>query len=190
MRLTVYTDYTLRVLMYLAVKYDEGGVATIDEIARAYDISRNHLTKIVNELAQRGVIETVRGRSGGARLLRPPQQISVGEIVRLAEKDFAIVQCHDNEREPDCAIYEACNLKRGLRRAMEAFMLELDRMTLADAITAPSVAAPLLGLALGEAAPRRAIPITPAAKAARPAKPAVAAAPAPRRQRPAAPRPR
>lgn len=165
MRLTIYTDYTLRVLMYLSVKYQEGGVATIDEMARAYDISRNHLTKIVNELAQKGVIETVRGRAGGARLARDPKQISIGEIVRLAEKDFSIVQCHDATAEPDCAIFPACNLKRALRRAMDAFMLELDRMTLADAVTAPSVAAPLLGLGMRDIT----IPITPVAAAKRPA---------------------
>ncbi len=160
MRLTIYTDYTLRVLMYLSVKYRDGGVATIDEIAAAYGISRNHLTKIVNELAQRGVIETVRGRAGGARLARDPKQISIGEIVRIAEKDFSVVECHVAGSEPSCAIFQACNLKRGLRRAMDAFMQELDRMTLADAVTQPSVAAPLLGI---EAAPRRAaIRIAPA----------------------------
>jgi Rrf2 family nitric oxide-sensitive transcriptional repressor len=146
MRLTVYTDYTLRVLMYLSVRYRDGGVATIDEMADAYGISRSHLTKIVNELAQRGVIETVRGRSGGARLARDPRDISVGEIVRLAEKDLAIVECHVPENEAACTIFRACNLKSGLRRAMDAFMQELDRMTLADAISSPDAAAPLLGM--------------------------------------------
>jgi Rrf2 family transcriptional regulator, nitric oxide-sensitive transcriptional repressor len=147
MRLTVYTDYTLRVMMYLTVKHREGGMATIDEIARAYDISRNHLMKIVNELSQTGLIETVRGRTGGARLARPPNEISVGEIVRMAEKDFAVVSCHDTEHPHHCAIFEACNLKRRLARAMDAFMAELDSMTLQEAIAAPSVAASLLGLA-------------------------------------------
>lgn len=144
MRLTLYTDYTLRVMMYLAVKYKEGGVTTIDEMAQAYGISRNHLTKIVNELGQNGFIETSRGRTGGARLARRPSQISVGAMVRMAEKDFAVVACHDTGREANCAIQPACNLKNGMRRAVDAFLYELDKMTLEDAIIAPSVAASLL----------------------------------------------
>jgi Rrf2 family transcriptional regulator, nitric oxide-sensitive transcriptional repressor len=147
MRLTVYTDYTLRVMMYLAVKHRDGGMATIDEIARAYDISRNHLMKIVNELSQNGFIETLRGRSGGARLARPPREISIGAVVRMAEKDFAVVACHDPENPHHCVIFEACNLKRRMARAMDAFMGELDSMTLDEAIAAPTVAASLLGFA-------------------------------------------
>lgn len=146
MRLTVYTDYTLRVMIYLAMKYRSGEVATIDEIAGAYGISRNHLMKIVNELAQSGFIETTRGRAGGARLARAPHSISLGEVVRMAEKDFAVVQCQDRTFEADCAVFQACNLKRGLRRAVDAFMAELDKMTFEEAVSAPSVAASLLGL--------------------------------------------
>jgi Rrf2 family nitric oxide-sensitive transcriptional repressor len=146
MRLTVYTDYTLRVMIYLTLKYKDGGVATIGEMAQAYDISRNHLMKIVNELSQSGFIETTRGRAGGARLARAPNRISVGEVVRMAEKDFVVVQCHDVEFEPDCAVFQACNLKRGLRRALDAFMQELDKMTFDDAVSAPSVASSLLGM--------------------------------------------
>ena len=146
MRLTVYTDYTLRVLMYLSMKHGDGSVATIDEIAGAYGVSRNHVNKIVNELAQNGVIETVRGRAGGARLARDPAEIAIGDVVRLAEKDFAVAQCHDDSAAHECAIMPACHLQRVLRRALDAFMEELDRTTLADAVTAPSVAAPLLGL--------------------------------------------
>jgi Rrf2 family nitric oxide-sensitive transcriptional repressor len=145
MRLTKYTDYSLRVMMYLALKYEEGRGATIEEMARAYDISRNHLMKIVNDLAQQGFIETVRGRSGGARLARPPAHISVGTLVRAAEKDFAAVACHESGTEPPCTILPVCNLRNGLRRAMDAFLHELDKMTLQDAITAPTVAASLLG---------------------------------------------
>jgi len=144
MHLTVYTDYTLRVMMYLAVKYAEGGVATIDEMAKAYRVSRSNLTKIVNELAQNGFIETTRGRSGGARLARLPSQISVGTLVRMAEKDFAIVECHAAPSQVNCAIMPTCNLKNGLRRAVDAFLYELDKLTLDDAIIAPSVAASLL----------------------------------------------
>jgi Rrf2 family nitric oxide-sensitive transcriptional repressor len=149
-RLTVYTDYTLRVMMYLAVAWPSGRVSTIDEIAGAYDISRNHLTKIVHELGLNGFITTTRGRAGGATLARPPNEISIGDIVRMAEQDFAVVACHDTAVEHGCRIFAACNLKRGLARAVDAFMTELDAMTLQDAITAPTVAAGLLGLAPGE----------------------------------------
>jgi Rrf2 family nitric oxide-sensitive transcriptional repressor len=144
MRLTVYTDYTLRVMIYLTLKYEGGEVATIDEMARAYGISRNHLMKIVNELSQSGFIDTTRGRAGGARLARAPDRISLGEVVRMAEKDFAVVQCQDVAFEADCAVFQACNLKRALRRAIDAFMQELDKVTFEEAVSAPAVAASLL----------------------------------------------
>ncbi|MFX1677433.1 Rrf2 family transcriptional regulator [Paraburkholderia sp. A2WS-5] len=149
MHLTVYTDYTLRVMMYLALKHPDGGVATIDEIAGAYGISRNHLTKIIHELSQVGLIETARGRAGGARLARAPGKISVGEIVRVAEKDFSVVRCHDMSVAHDCAIFPACNLRRRLYRAVDAFLHELDTMTLQEAIVAPAVAASVLGVTGG-----------------------------------------
>lgn len=147
MRLTVYTDYTLRVMMFLAIKHRSGELSRIDDIAQAYAISRSHLTKIVHELGHSGLVVTVRGRSGGMQLARPPEQITVGEIVRLAEKDFAVVACHDPDTLDICTIQPACNLQRVLRRAMAAFMRELDGLTLAEAITAPAAAASLLGLA-------------------------------------------
>jgi Rrf2 family transcriptional regulator, nitric oxide-sensitive transcriptional repressor len=149
-RLTVYTDYTLRVMMYLAVAWPSGRVATIDEMAGAYDISRSHLTKIVHELGLNGFIVTTRGRAGGARLARPPDEVSIGDIVRMAEEDFSVVACHDNAVEHGCRIFPACNLKRGLARAVDAFMAELDAMTLQDAITVPTVAASLLGMGAKE----------------------------------------
>jgi Rrf2 family nitric oxide-sensitive transcriptional repressor len=144
MRLTLYTDYTLRVMMYLAVKYADGGTATIDEIASAYAISRSNLTKIVNELAQNGLIETIRGRSGGMRLARPAREITIGALVRLAEKDFGVVECHGSPTAVNCAIMPACNLRNGLRRAVEAFLTELDQMSLEQAVSSRGVAASLL----------------------------------------------
>lgn len=150
MRFTRYTDYTLRVMMYLAVKHVSEEVATIDEMAKAYGISRSHLTKIVNELARCGFIETTRGRAGGARLARLPNQISVGSLIRMAEKDFAVVECHGPTPEVNCVILPACNLRNALRRAVDAFLYELDKMTLEDAIIAPTVAASLLHI--GDAA--------------------------------------
>jgi Rrf2 family nitric oxide-sensitive transcriptional repressor len=159
MHLTLYTDYTLRVMMYLAVKQGDGGVVTIDEMAAAYGIPRSNLTKIVHELAQNGFIVTTRGRTGGACLARLPHQISIGELVRMAEKDFAVVACHAAPREVDCAIMPACNLKNGLRRAVEAFLFELDKMTLQDAIITPSVAASLLRIRSSEGK-EIAVPVT------------------------------
>lgn len=149
MRLTIYTDYTLRVMMFLAVKHLSGELSRIDEIAAAYDISRSHLTKIVQELGHSGMVETLRGRAGGMRLTRPPGQISVGEIVRLAEKDFAVVACHDPDAAGVCAIQPACNLNRALKRATDAFLRELDCTTLEEAITTPDAAAALLGIGFG-----------------------------------------
>src|SRR5215472_15974212 len=108
MRLTVYMDYTLRVMMYLATSYPRGEVATIEEIARAYNISRSHLMKIVNELSQNGFVQALRGRTGGIRLARPLSEISVGQLVRMAEKDFAVVPCQDTSKDSRCAILPAC----------------------------------------------------------------------------------
>lgn len=159
MRLTTYTDYTLRVLIFLTLKYRTGEKATIPEIAQAYDISRNHLMKIVHQLSQGGFIETVRGRTGGTVLARPPETISVGEVVRFAEEDFALVECHVEGMESNCAVWQACNLKRVFRRALDAFMTELDKMTLEDAVTSQTVAASLLGLV---SARSRTIPVVPA----------------------------
>ena len=156
MKLTVYTDYTLRVLMYLSLRHESGALTTIDEIAAAYDISRSHLMKIVHQMGAAGLLETVRGRSGGVRLARDPAAISIGMVVRIAEGDFELVECFEAGKEHSCAISPACNLTRGLRRALDAFMLELDRMTLRDAVAAPSVAASLLGI---DGDQRRIIPL-------------------------------
>ena len=132
--------------MYLAVKHRSGELCTIDHIAGAYRISRAHVAKVVNDLGAHGLIHTVRGRMGGIRLARAPAQISIGEIVRISEEDFAVVACHVPGVDPDCAIMPACNLKRGMQRAIDAFMYELDKMTLADSITSLSVAAGVLGI--------------------------------------------
>jgi Rrf2 family nitric oxide-sensitive transcriptional repressor len=146
MRLTTYTDYSLRVLMYLSVRHASGELTTIDEISRSYSISKNHLMKIVHQLSLAGIVETTRGRKGGVRLALDPREISIGQVVRMSEPDFAIVECHEAGKEQLCALWQACNLKAGFRRAADAFLLELDRLTLADAIGAPSVAASLLGM--------------------------------------------
>jgi len=131
MRLTNFTDYSLRVLIYLGTRRGEARLATIDDIAAAYRISRNHLTKIVHHLAREGYIETMRGKGGGMRLARAPEEISVGTVVRGTEEDFALVECcQDGNR--DCPIIPACVLPPVLEHALQAFFRELDGRTLAD----------------------------------------------------------
>jgi Rrf2 family transcriptional regulator, nitric oxide-sensitive transcriptional repressor len=136
MRLTVYSDYALRLLMYLAVKEDE--LATIAEIAEAYGISKNHLTKVAHELGLAGYVETVRGRGGGLRLARAREQISLGEVVRHTEPDMALVPCFAPVND-DCAIERCCVLRKALQRAGNAFLAVLDGYTLAD-LTRPRTA--------------------------------------------------
>src|ERR1700686_961967 len=108
MRLTLYSDYALRVLMYVAVKED--GLATIDEIAKSYSISRNHLMKVVHQLGVAGYIETVRGRGGGLRLAKPGEAIGLAEVVRYTEPDMAIASCFKPVDTP-CAIRQCCVLR-------------------------------------------------------------------------------
>ena len=128
MRLTLYTDYSLRLLMYLAIK-PEG--ATIAEVAERYGISRNHLVRIAHDLGKKGWIHTERGRHGGLTLAKPAEQIGIGAVVRDMEPDFHVVECFDPEKNA-CVITPACRLKRALWDAKEAFLAELDRYTLAD----------------------------------------------------------
>ena len=134
MRLTSFSDYTLRVLMYLALNRDR--LATIPEVAAAYDISENHLMKVVHQLARGGVVESVRGKGGGIRLAREPEQIRIGAIVRAAEGSAPIVECFSDDGG-DCRITPACRLKGVLVRAFNALYTTLDEYTLADLVSAP-----------------------------------------------------
>lgn len=129
MRLTVFSDYTLRVLIYLGLHQDE--LATITEIADAYGISKNHLMKVVNELAAQGYAETVRGKGGGLRLKLPPSNISLGKLLRKCEEGTALVECFDKESS-ECCIAPACAARGVLRQAQDAFYKVLDGYTLAD----------------------------------------------------------
>ncbi|MCF8476679.1 MAG: Rrf2 family transcriptional regulator [Pseudolabrys sp.] len=129
MRLTVYTDYALRLLMYLAVKDD--GLATIAEVAESYDISKNHLMKVAHQLGQAGYIDSVRGRGGGLRLAKPVEAINLGAVVRHTEPDMTVVACL-NPRDTSCAIKSCCVLRGAVMRAAEAFIAVLDTYTLAD----------------------------------------------------------
>lgn len=131
MRLTVYTDYALRVLMYVAVHGDRR--STIAGISSGYGISRNHVMKVVHQLGVAGYIETVRGQSGGMRLARPAADIIVGEVVRRTEPDMALAPCL-NAGDTTCAITPACTLRRALHEARTAFLAVLDGYSLADLV--------------------------------------------------------
>ena len=131
LRLTVYTDYSLRLLMYLALKDD--GLATIAEIAESYGISKNHLMKVAHQLGVAGYVATVRGRSGGLRLARPAEAIGLGEVVRHTEPDMALVSCFDPINAP-CAIQRCCVLQGALEKARLAFVDVLDGYTLSDLV--------------------------------------------------------
>ena len=130
MRLTVFTDYTLRTLMYLALR--PGTLVTISEIAESYRISNNHLMKVVHQLALAGDVTTVRGQRGGLRLARAPEQINVGQVVRRSESDLELVPCFGSQAE--CLIQPACRFAHAVREASQAFMTALDRYTLADLV--------------------------------------------------------
>lgn len=130
MHITRYTDYSLRVLIYLAVQND--GLATIQEIADSYNISKNHLMKVVHQLNKKGYIETVRGKKGGMRLQMAPADINVGILVRETEQDLNIVECFSSKNA--CRITPVCGLKSMLGEALTAFLETLDKYTLADVI--------------------------------------------------------
>lgn len=152
MRLTVYTDYALRLLMFVAVKDD--GLATISEVAAAYDISKNHLMKVAHQLGVAGYVETVRGRGGGLRLAKPAATIRLGDIVRQTEQDMSLVPCFEADNAA-CAIQSCCGLRRALASASEAFFAELDRYTLADLVKPRSVLRNLLAIEAVPPAARR-----------------------------------
>lgn len=142
MRLTQWTDYTLRVLMYCAAAEGREQPVTITEVAEAYGISRSHLMKIVQQLSAQGLLETTRGRGGGMRLMQPADTIKVGAVVRMTETDFNLVECFDPVSN-QCRLSSHCRLKGVLERAMQAYLAELDRVTLADLIASQ---APGMGL--------------------------------------------
>ncbi len=131
MQLTLYTDYALRVLLYLGLHPDRR--CRIREIADAYGISRNHLVKVVRELTRGGWVEAVRGQGGGLKLARPPDRIVIGEVVRSTEPGLELLECFDDERNT-CPINGACRLKQVIGRAKRRFMDELDACTLADVL--------------------------------------------------------
>ncbi|CAG4883356.1 HTH-type transcriptional regulator NsrR [Georgfuchsia toluolica] len=131
MKLTTFSDYTLRVLMFLTINRDR--LATIPEIAAAYNISENHLMKVVHQLARSGVIESVRGKGGGIRLAHEPEDIRLGQIIRASESSAPIVECLGVE-ESACSIVPACRLRDILVSAFATLYDVLDEHTLADLV--------------------------------------------------------
>lgn len=143
MRLTLHTDYALRVLIYVGTK--EGATATIGEIVSRFEISRGHVMKVVHELGGLGYLETIRGKNGGIRLARKPMQINVGAVVRDMEEELGVVGCL--QEKGYCRIESCCVLQKALREATQAFLTTLDSYTLADLIKPKRSLARLLGIA-------------------------------------------
>lgn len=138
MRLTRYTDYAMRVLLYLGARPEK--LCSIAEVSRAYGISQNHLMKVVNDLVHAGYLESVRGRFGGIRLARAASEINVGEVVRHTEGGFDLVDCGT------CVIAPACGLTGALNEALAAFMGVLDGYTLEGLLTKKAVLRGLFAL--------------------------------------------
>lgn len=126
----MYTDFSLRVLIYLGTK-EKNELSTIQAISDAYNISKNHLMKVTHELGKLGYIETIRGRGGGIRLAKEPEDINIGQVVRHTEDDFHLVECFDCKTNT-CVISPVCGLKGALNRALFAYLKVLDEYTLAD----------------------------------------------------------
>lgn len=131
MRLTLHTDYALRVLMYVGVKGE--ALSTVAEIVEHFDISRGHIMKVVHQLGQLGYLETIRGKGGGIRLARKPSQINVGAVIRDMEQELAVLGCLQGG-QGYCRIERCCVLRGALRDATNAFLAALDRYSLADLI--------------------------------------------------------
>jgi Rrf2 family nitric oxide-sensitive transcriptional repressor len=133
MRLTNFSDYTLRLLMYAAAQ--QGRRITIEETSKVYGISRAHLMKVANMLTQAGYLKAVRGRSGGLELAKRPEKIRLGELLRLTEPDFVLVECFGVADQ--CVITSRCRLRGALEEALDSFLATLDRYTLADLTLRP-----------------------------------------------------
>jgi Rrf2 family transcriptional regulator, nitric oxide-sensitive transcriptional repressor len=139
-RLTLHTDYALRVLIQVGL--NDGKLTTINDIAQTFGISKTHLMKVVNDLGQKGYLDTVRGRNGGIRLLREPQDINIGQVVRDTENQLDVIGCL--EHKGYCPIERVCVLRGALLNATEAFLAVLDAHTLADLIKPQRVLSSLL----------------------------------------------
>jgi Rrf2 family transcriptional regulator, nitric oxide-sensitive transcriptional repressor len=145
MQLTQYTDFALRTLIALGL--NPGEKLTVAEISKAYGISRFHLVKVVAQLAELGFIVTLRGKGGGMRLARAPQEIRIGQVVREMEAELGVVECLKADGG-SCVIAPACRLKTLLRGATQQFLASLDEHTLEDVLRQRAPVARLLGIAV------------------------------------------
>lgn len=141
MQLTRYTDYALRVLMYLS--YQEGRLAKISEISASYGISKNHLMKIVHGLAKLGYVTTLRGKGGGLKLARAPEQINLGDVVRKTEETLHLVECLERGYKGGCLLFPMCQLMSVINEAQVEFFGHLDRYTIKDMLSKRSPFAPI-----------------------------------------------
>jgi Rrf2 family transcriptional regulator, nitric oxide-sensitive transcriptional repressor len=141
MRLTTFTDYSLRVLIYLGTHSDQQ--TAVGEIALAYGISKNHLMKVILFLADEGYVVTARGKGGGVRLRLDPERIRIGDIVRKSEADSVLVECYSPETS-ECRIERSCLLRGAFQKAVQAFYAVLDTYTLADLVTNHTILESLL----------------------------------------------
>jgi Rrf2 family nitric oxide-sensitive transcriptional repressor len=148
MKLSLQTDYALRVLIYVGTNSEE--LSTIQEIADAFAISKTHLMKVVYRLGKSGYLDTVRGKNGGMRLKRRPETVRIGDVVRSIEEDLAVVGCLNHEGF--CQIQPPCILKGALREATRAFLAVLDNYTLADLLAPRTALANLLSISVPPAA--------------------------------------
>jgi len=139
-RLTLHTDYALRVLIHVAI--EDGKLVTINDVADTFDISKQHLMKIVNNLSQKGYLDTVRGRNGGIRLARQPRDINIGQVVRDTEESLHVVGCLGQPGY--CRIERGCVLRGALHDATQAFLAVLDGYTLADLVRPRRILSSLL----------------------------------------------
>jgi Rrf2 family transcriptional regulator, iron-responsive regulator len=145
MRLTRQTNYAIRIMMYCAA--NEGRLSRIPEIAAAYSVSELFLFKILQPLVEHGLVETVRGRNGGVRLAKPADQLTLFDVVRVTEENFAMAECFENDAA-DCPLIDSCALNAALREALNAFFGVLERYTIDDLVKARSNVRTLLGIDL------------------------------------------
>jgi len=152
MRLSIHTDYALRMLICLGAQ--PGEIVNVAEIADAFGISRHHLIRVAQRLRDAGYVETMRGNGGGVRLAQAPSAINIGAVVRCTENDFSLVACFAPDGQ--CQIMPACALRSVLADAMEAFLAVLDRYRLEDLVGARDTLLALLGM--GNVSPAAACP--------------------------------
>lgn len=143
MRLTRQTNYAIRILMYCAA--NEGKLSRIPDIAEAYSLSELFLFKILQPLVENGLVQTVRGRNGGVRLAKPAEEITLFDVVRVTEENFAMAECFENDAT-ECPLIDSCGLNEALRKALNAFFEVLASYTIHDIVAARPQMRDLLGI--------------------------------------------